>query len=80
MWKTYIFSWLLHFENVFGIFQLIKKYNYLKKKESPRSSLKNRWKKNNESLKNKKKRMNSGEYLQKRKENRNYGKKGYVIF
>ncbi|KAF6390467.1 MAP7 domain containing 3 [Rhinolophus ferrumequinum] len=54
---------------------LIKKYSYLKKKERPRSSMKNRWKKNNESSENKKKKMNRGEYLQKKKENKNYGKK-----
>lgn len=65
---------------VFGIFQLIKKYSYLKKKERPRSSMKNRWKKNNESSENKKKKMNRGEYPQKKKENKNYGKKRYIFF
>lgn len=59
---------------------LIKKYNYLKKKEGPRSDMKNKWRKNNESCGNKKKKMNSGEYPQKKKENKNYEKKGYIFF
>lgn len=36
--------------------------------------MKNKWKKKNESCGNKKKKMNSGEYLQKKKENKNYEK------
>lgn len=47
----------------FGIFQLIKKHNYLKKKESLRSYMKNKRRKSNESCENKKKGMNNGEYL-----------------
>lgn len=49
----------------------------MKKKENHGSNMKNRWRRNNESLKNKKRRMSSGEYLQKKKGNKNYRKKGY---